>query len=59
MAIKDEFSRNIHNECVSLKAQANVFRVLDNIFRLVRSKVPQYEISCILIDNGTKFHDKL
>ena len=59
VAIKDEFSRNIHNECVSLKAPANVFRVLDNIFRLVGGKVPQYEVSCILIDNSTEFHDKL
>ncbi len=59
MAIRDEFSGNIHVEFIVSKTQTSTFRVLDNFLRLMRSRVPQYKVRCIRTDNGTESHNKL
>ena len=59
MAIKDEFSGYIHVEFTKNKTQTSTLRVLDNFLKLMRSRVPQYEVRCIRTDNGTEFHNKL
>ena len=59
MAIKDEFSGYIYVEFISSKTQTSTLRVLDNFLKLMKSRVPQYEVRCIRTDNGTEFHNKL
>ena len=59
MAIKDEFSGYIHVEFIGSKTQTNTLRVLDNFLRLMRSRVPQYEVRCIRTESGTESHNKL
>ena len=59
MAIKDEFSGYIYVEFISSKTQSNTIRVLDNFLKLMKSRVPHYEVGCIRTDNGTEFHNKL
>ena len=59
MAIRDEFSGNIHVEFIVSKTQTSTFRGLDNFLRLMRSRVPQYKVRCIRTDNGTESHNKL
>ena len=58
MAIKDEFSGYIHVEFIVSKTQTSTLRVLDNFLKLMKSRVPQYEVRCIRTDNGTEFHNK-
>ena len=59
MAIKDEFYGCIHVEFISLKTRTNTLRVLDNLLKLMKSRVSQHEARCICTDNGTEFHNKL
>ena len=59
MAIRDEFSGYIHVEFISSKTQTSTLRVLDNLLKLMKNRVPQYEVRCIRTDNGTEFHNKL
>ena len=58
MAIRDESSGYIHVEFISSKTQISTLRVLDNLLKLMKNRVPQYEVRCIRTDNGTEFHNK-
>ena len=58
MAIKDEFSGYIHVEFISSKTQMSTLRVLNNLLKLMKNRVPQYEVRCIRTDNGAEFHNK-
>ena len=58
MTIRDESSGYIHVEFISSKTQASTLRVLDNLLKLMKNRVPQYKVRCIRTDNGTEFHNK-